>query len=102
MHPHYLAEEFLKDMDLKSCGFVLDSAVFVEALPNQPVRESQWVNQMDVPWLKGIVSYAYLPSDDIEEILKGHSQCLKVIILYLLSRFAIKEYDLFSATICSD
>jgi predicted TIM-barrel fold metal-dependent hydrolase len=79
LYPHYMEKEYLEDMEkVRPHGYAFDGAVFVEALPNQPVKETEWVSAMDCPWIKGMVSYAYLPSEDIEATLQAHSRFPKV------------------------
>ncbi|KAL6056209.1 putative metal-dependent hydrolase, TIM-barrel fold [Balamuthia mandrillaris] len=63
---------------VKSHGLAFHGGVFVEALSDDPVKETEWVASLNSPFIKGIVSYAYLADEQVEQVLKAHSRFTQV------------------------
>ena len=82
-YPRYLRDDYYADMEsvsnIGSANLRFKEGVFVEALSDYPVREAQWVaaNMNPCP---AIVGYAYLSDSNVENTLKGLSECPRVCL----------------------
>jgi hypothetical protein len=72
----YVEESYLQDVREsmeQSLALRFEGSVWMEALSDEPLKEAQWVQSMadkqHGKWIRAMVAYAYLPSDDIEEQL---------------------------------
>ena len=69
----YLEADYLADADARELrGFVHIEAGWVGKGPMAPVAETQWLESLDMPLLKGIVGRVDLCSDAVDEVLAAH------------------------------